>query len=252
VKQFLSAAILLLLAVGSSALARPDPGSKLVLFSRQFHVDVDATGQVTSVRPDPSLPGPVNEAIAAGIRKARFSAPMRDGRPVSGSTYLWTTACAAPDADGYRFAVRVGAAGPATALDRPVFPPYPKDAQRAGISARYDVEYLVLPDGTTQLLDTRRTEGERSRRFAIGFEDAIRNWVQAMRFHPEQLEGQTVATRVKTWISFSVAPGKPKQPDQPDPAANATCELAMRARDERDAESRTVAVDTPFRVLHAN
>lgn len=243
-----SIAALLLACVGLVPAGAASDKKQPVTFARQFAVDVDASGQVTRVTPDPSLPAAVNEAIAAGIRKARFSAPMRNGVPVPGSTFLWTTACAVPEAGAYRMAVRVGDAGPA--MVRLVLPSYPRDAQRMGQTANYEVEFEVQPDGVPALREIRRKDA-RPGRFGAGFEATLRHWVKVMRFQPERLDGQPVATRMVMPVEFTLRPGS-RQGSSMSFDSKSTCELAMQARERSDAESRAVALDTPFRVLHAN
>jgi TonB family protein len=238
----------LLAVLASMPAAAADKAAEPVTFARQFAVEVDATGQVTTVKPDPTLPAAVNEAVAAGIRKARFSAPMRDGRAVPGSTFLWTIACAVPESGAYRMAVKVGAAGPA--MSRLVLPSYPRDAERAGATAEFDVDFVVQPDGVPVLGEIRRGSGGNTRRFGHSFEAVLRAWVKAMRFDPERLDGQPVATRMTMPVEFTL--GSSPRGSSMGFDGKPTCDLAMQARERSEAESRPVALDTPFRQLHAN
>src|SRR4249919_2881963 len=89
---------LLALATLPPALAAPEaaPAGKLVLITVQSRVDIDANGQVTAIHSTPELPADIAAIVEGNLRKLRYLAPMKDGKPVPGVTYAQQGACAAP------------------------------------------------------------------------------------------------------------------------------------------------------------
>ena len=245
---------LLLLAFATPSLAAAPPAPKgLVLLSAESRVEVDRDGRVVAVSPDAGLPSAVNEALAANIRHMRFAPPMKDGHAVAGTTYVWQDACAAPDNGAYRFAVKYRGNGPS--LVQKLYPRYPAEAQMAGQAAVWKVSYDVLPDGSAQLHQADRKKGS-SRRFDPQFRSALGAWVSAMRFRPEMLDGQAVATRVATDVEFRLGrpPGRAETSNAPDArmaraVRNDSCTAAIAAGDKED---RDVALNSPFQPLPMN
>lgn len=244
---------LLLLAFATPSLAAAPPAPKgLVLLSAESRVEVDRDGRVVAVAPDAELPAAVNEALAANIRHMRFAPPMKDGHAVAGVTFVSQEACAAPDNGAYRFAVKYRGNGPSPV--QKVFPRYPIDAMKAGQAANWKVVYDVLPDGSSRLHQADRKSGS-SRRFDPQFRSAIGAWIGAMRFRPEILDGQAVATRVATDVEFRLGrPGRAETSNAPDArmaraARNDSCTAAMAAGDD---EKRDVALNSPFQLMPMN
>jgi hypothetical protein len=71
----------------------------------------------------------------------------------------------------------------------------------------------------------------------------LKDWIANMPFQPEQLDGQPVATRMSTKVSF-VLDNKRRDVK----ASNEACQLALQARDDDD---RAVAIDSPFKPIVA-
>lgn len=243
--------LLLVLATPAWAATSPAPGA-LVLLSAESRVEVGADGKVVAVAADAGLPAAVNEALASNIRRMRFAPPMKEGRAVPGVTYVWQDACAAPDKGAYRFAVKYRGNGPS--LVQKLYPRYPAEAQRAGQVAAWKVSYDVLPDGSAQLHQADRKKGS-SRRFDPQFRSAIGAWISAMRFRPEILDSQAVATRVATDVEFRLGrPGRAETSNAPDArmaraVRNDSCTAAIAAGDKED---RDVALNSPFQPLPMN
>src|SRR6185436_3179806 len=111
--NFKSLLPLLALAALPSALAAPAaPAGKLVLINVQSRIDIGANGEVTAIHTTPELPAEVAAVVEGNLRKLRYAAPMKDGKPVAGVTYAHQAACAAPVDGRYSFAVKYFGNGP--------------------------------------------------------------------------------------------------------------------------------------------
>jgi outer membrane biosynthesis protein TonB len=227
--------------------AKPEaakPG--LVYVETDSRVEVDATGKVVSIHTTPELPAEVRAVIENNLRQLQFAPPMKDGRAVAGVTFVQQDACAAPDGGAYRFAVKMRGNGPS--LDQRYFPVYPHEAMRAGREGKFKVTYRIGVDGKTQFVDaTRISEGKSG--YDRGFRSAIENWVAALHFQPEVLDGQPVATQVTDQVDFVLDdnPAKAiKDAERQRTEGSDACKLALSDHD--DAPHR-VALDSPFKPL---
>jgi hypothetical protein len=236
------AALLAVLAgLATSALAsKSEP--KLLLLETQSRIEIDAQGKVTAVKTTPDLPADIGKIVDDNVRKLRFQPPMKDGRAVSGVTYVVQDACAAPVDGSYRFAVKYRGNGPG--IDQNLLPSYPHEAQTAGVESKWAVEYQISPDGKGRVTKLERTQGGGGRLDAA-FRASIVRWAGAMKFQPELLDGQPVATRDSNVVEFVLGPSKEIDLEHADSDA---CQLALKQRDEAP---RAVALDSPFKLLAA-
>jgi hypothetical protein len=216
---------------------------KLLLVNTQSRIEVDAEGNVTSIRTTPQLPAEIQAFVEGNLRKLRFQAPMKDGHPVAGVTYAAQDACAAPVGDSYRFAVKFRGIGPG--YDSRVQPFYPMEAQRRGVESTWDVEYEISPDGKAHAVKFLRTKGSAKGHLDEIFRTAIDQWLKASPFQPEIVDGQPVATRVSNTVDFTLS-SAPSAAREKERAANDACQLAL---DARDTDPRAVALDSPFRLV---
>ena len=182
-----------------------------------------------------------------------------------GVTFARQEACAVPEGGAYRLAVRFLGNGPGAtkAPDGIPAPRYPAEAQRAGASATVKVGYRVDPNGEVVVESTELVKGRGPH--GRTFLETARSWTDGLRAEPEQLDGRPVATRVSYTIEFTVgqtfsgpaartlmqrhAEAEQAQRQAERIAASAACATAFR---ERDALPAHVALDSPFRALHAN
>lgn len=221
--------------------AKPD----LKVFNTRAQVTIDAQGHATAVQLAPGLPDAVAQFVERQVKQWRFQAPVIDGQPRGGQTWLSLGACAAPVAQGYQLAVHYKGSGPAsTRADGRLFPPrYPPQAATQGIEMDANVTFVVQPDGTALLESVDYHEGKSQRRM---FEPGLKDWVRAMRFEPEQVDGQPVRTRMTMMVTYRVDDGRAgRKPMQgpPAPEDRSECQAAMQ---EGDAQ-RPIAVDSPFK-----
>ena len=225
--------------------AAPD-APKLVLIHTESRIDIDADGNVTAIRTTPELPPEVQAVVEGNLRKLRYAAPVKDGRAVSGVTYALQDACAVPVDGSFRFAVKYRGNGPSMA--RREHPPiYPLGPMRQGIGAKWSVEYIVGADGKGSVASLKLLDGGGGRSDGE-FRKTLHDWISAMPFQPEQVDGQPVATRMRTEVSFMVD-AKHSDLQKANEERNLACKVALDASG-KEAE-RTVALDSPFKLIVA-
>ena len=238
--------LLTLLCAAGPALAAGQKPPGLLLVETESRIEVDSSGKVLSIKTTPELPADVEAAVADNLRKLRFAPPMLDGKPVAGVTYARQDACAAPVDGAYRFAVKFRGNGPS--LANRVAPAFPGEPMRAGVSSDWAVTYAIDRDGKATLVEAVRKSGG-GNRFDQGFRAALGQWVSALRFQPEQLDGKPVSTRMSTNVRFVARVTRPAATKLARVAGNDACQLAIAARDDED---RHIALNSPFALLPAN
>jgi len=205
-------------AIAQDAAKQP----QLIVFDTQARVEIDASGKVLSVAPDPKLLPLVANAIQSTAAALVFVPPSKDGQPVGGVTYVHLSACAAAVDDGFRLAVDYRSHGPSRAG------PQVPEFEQGGA----------------------RTQG--------AVRESMRQWIAANRFEPELVAGIPVATRVSLPIEFIVM----KKPMTSGTAAmrevqalmqagalqNTTCQAALAEASKKDT---TLVLDSPFKLLPA-
>lgn len=243
------------LSLAGSALAAGEaPAGKLLMFSTQARIEVDSQGKVVAVTPDPALPAAVGAAIQSTVGSWRFTPPAKEGRAVNGVTFVQLGACAVPEAGNYRFAVAYRGNGPARS--GPPAPRFPLREMRAGHSSKLQLNYSVLANGTARIDEITVLEGSK-RADQRAFRGAVENWVNAIKFEPELVDGVPVVTKMsypivfmaggtQSFSSFQAARKKFEKEDQARAAAQPSCQTALGASDNSD---RQVALDSPFQLL---
>ena len=78
----------------------------------QVRVEISAPDKAIAVQPDPALPAEVGQAIRVTVAAWQFAAPLRDGKPFGGVTFVQLRDCAAPSSGGLRFAFDYRSNGP--------------------------------------------------------------------------------------------------------------------------------------------
>jgi hypothetical protein len=199
-----ASAVLLLSAEASLAAGSVDATGDTVAFRTTAKVKVDASGQPIEVTASTKLPQDVQGFIENEILSWRFAPAVVEGVAKGGTTYVALGGCAVPEQDGLKLALDYKGNGPALQGDADFLPPprYPVDAIRSRSQASMAVSYVVQADGTAVLEDIRfDTVGKGGRKY---FDAAIRDWVKTFRYHPEELDGRRVGTRLSTSVDFTV------------------------------------------------
>lgn len=247
-RSVLAAAVLLAAAIPAEMLAAPS-ARKAALMTTQVRVDVDATGRVVAAEPGEGVDGALADAIRSHAKGWTFEAPVRDGKPVGGTTFVRAQLCAAEDAGSGGLVVSVGSVNNGPGVDprmmRPsFFPPISEELVRLG---RMEVEavYEVGVDGRATVLSVA-TVPDRAR-LRHSTEVALRKWLAPMRFEPERIDGTPVATRMQLPITFTFEQGSaPRARDLEKRLIdeNPTCQALLKGRP--DAPRPQVALDSPF------
>lgn len=222
-----------LLLTGTAASA-----ADLLTFNTKAQVTVDANGVPTEVVVPEELPAPVAQFVRAQVMQWRFQAPERDGERRGGQTWVMLGACAAPSAQGYQLAIDYKGTGPGVSQVDGVLPPpaYPPRAGRNGIGTEAVVHYIVETDGSTSL---EKIEYPKPGPAPHLFEDTLREWVGALRYTPEFIDGNPVRTRMSVPVDFVMGGERPRERKR----SKAECQAALKKEDPR----RAVALDSPFR-----
>jgi hypothetical protein len=228
-----------------------DPAQRVVAFRAEAKVTLDASGKPLAIEPSGDLPAPMREFIRQRVGTWRFSPPEQGGVTGPAVTYLRLGACAIPQADGnYRMAVDFKGNGPLYANGPMMLPPaYPKSALVRKIGAKAKVTFVVGTDGRATVEDIEYADGSNHR--ADGIEAALRDWVNGMRYEPEQLAGHPVRTRTTVPVVFSIAGmdfsrDKFRQELRERAAKSQECRLA--AGDAAPEGLQAVALDSPVKI----
>ena len=196
----LVAAVLL---VAMPAMAADETGKPAVVaFNSSVRVEVDASGTPVKVEAPADLPEAIRSYIHKRVASWQYQPAKVDGVPVSAVTYVRVGACAMPVAEGYRLGLDFKGNGPKiiAAGDRMGPPTYPFEAQRKGLAGTFKVSYVIQPDGSTRLDAVETLEG--GNKLAKLFHPALAQWIEGMRYEPEQVNGRPVATTMNFPVEF--------------------------------------------------
>lgn len=217
----------------------------IVAFRTKAQVSIDAQGHPTSVVVPKELPAPVARFVEQQVMQWRFEAPVIDGQPRGGQTWVALGACAAPVAGGYQLAIDYKGVGPmSTTADGIYLPPaYPQAAARQGMDFAGDVKFVVDTDGRATYESVDVIENKAGKPGLRQFEPALRDWVRQMRFDPEYIDGKAVKTRMSVHVDFKVMDKGEKMPVQAPSTDKPECRTAMKQGDAM----RPMALDSPFK-----
>lgn len=192
------------LATASFATAAGDAKPKVVAFNASVRVEVDATGKPTKVEAPQDLPAQIRSYIEKRVASWQYEPAKMDGVPAPAITFVRVGACAIPVTEGYRLGLDFKGNGPALETPGPWFlppPQYPHELQRRGAEGEFKVSYVIQKDGSTRVLSVAPLDGG-NRRYAKDFIGALTEWIEDMRYRPEQVGGRAVETEMSFPVSF--------------------------------------------------
>ncbi|MFZ7096663.1 energy transducer TonB [Luteimonas dalianensis] len=206
--RFRRQALLVALAALLPALAWAGP--EVSVFETVARVTVGVDGRPQEVQGAAELPGPLREYVESSLREWRFEPVVIDGVARTGTTWARLSVCAVPSGEGFALSSRHVANGPVpVGRAAQVKPPhYPVQALRRGLEAEVTVNYTVNTDGSATLDSVDYGDGYK-KPLRQNFARGLRDWVSAMRYRPEELDGQPVATRLSTRVSFHMGTDGP-------------------------------------------
>lgn len=235
----------LALATAAASAAAPD----VVAFNAAVKVVVDSGGRPTLVQAPQDLPAAVRSAIEKRVATWQYSTGTRNGVAVPATTYVFVGACALPTADGkgYRLGVDFKGNGPRPNGRFGILPPpgYPMDMNRRGIGGTFLIDMKIGKDGrvTPESIKPEQPDGAVGERV---FESALREWIASLRYDPETVASEAVATSLRVPVTFvSYKRGGPSRIERKQKVLQQSeCQLAGAVQPVLQA----VALDTPVKV----
>ena len=197
-------------------------------------VSIDADGRVTDATlVEKKVPASIESAVLARVKGWQFDPVIANGTAVPAVTYAAFYACAMKSGDGYDLAVKYLDNGPL--LERSVrfeFQPVVSEFSKA--EQTITVKLTILPNGRVQLDDVVMVDVDP--RIDRDVRLSVKHWLQDMRYTPELVGGQPVATAMEwpiyIWSLDTGLPTDPKHAALNAPAATPTaCDAARAARD---------------------
>ena len=236
------------------AFAADDDGKPgVVAFNASVRVEVDASGKPVKVDAPADLPESIRGFIEKRVASWQYSPAKQGGVPAPAVTYVRVGACAIPEAGGYRLGLDFKGNGPAIVDAGPWFMPpprYPVDMQRRGAEGTFKVNYAIQADGTTRIASIEPMDGTIGR-FVKPFRAALTDWIEGLRYQPEQVGGIAVATEMSFPVSFTLSSGS-------GPRSNDAYrkELEARAMTSNECIAASgpsgplpIALDSPVKVI---
>lgn len=182
---------------------------KVVAFNASVRVEVDAAGKPVKVEAPADLPEAIRGYIETRVASWQYQPARQGGVPAPAVTFVRVGACAIPVEKGYRMGLDFKGNGPALVDAGPWFMPpprYPSEMQRRGAEGTFEVTYAIQADGTTRIASIKPIEGT-GNRYANAFRGALTDWIEALRYQPEQVGGIPVTTEMSFPVSFELRGG---------------------------------------------
>lgn len=217
--------------------------SSLELRSLPVHaaVSVGADGQVTNVVVQEAKLSPaVKSVVVDNVKRWRFEPVIVDGAPLPALTYVNIDTCAIPSGDGYNLLVKYVDNGPFVIGSQ--HPEYPLNVfEYGGGHVAFTVKLRALADGHGEIQDILMQDVRPS--IVRDLRGAVVRWIAALRFQPEQVNGELVATDLEWPIILTTVKRRVELTDKPierPPGAFTSTEAACV--DLRDMQNRPIAL----------
>lgn len=195
-------------ATAADGAAKPD----VVAFNATVRVDVDAAGKPVKVEAPADLPESIRAFIEKRVASWQYEPAKANGAPASAVTFVRVGACAIPAGNGYRMGLDFKGNGPGLVDAGPWFippPQYPKEMRRRGAEGTFKVTYAIQADGTTSIASIEPIEGT-GHRNVNAFRSVLTDWIEDMRYQPEQVAGMPVTTEMSFPVSFVLSSSGPR------------------------------------------
>ena len=229
----------------ASAASGGDEKSDAVRFYANARVVLDAQGVPQQVQANERLPPAVRSAIEQRVMQWRFEPARIDGVAKAGVTHVFLDACAVPAADGtMRMAMDYRSNGPGLAGGAVLVAPprYPVEAARSNREGSFNVVMRIGADGRASVERIETVAGT-----AKPFDKALREWVAAMRYVPEEVDTAPISTQMSMLVDFELGAGSLKQAARERREQDAQSAGCRMAAGEGTDPRRPVVLDSPFR-----
>ena len=226
-----------------------EPDSKVVAFSANVRVDVDATGKPVKIE----APGDLPEAIRAYIEKRvatwQYEPAKQDGVAVAATTYVGVNACAVPAGGGYHLGLDFDGNGPRPEGDKALVAPlYPSEAMRRGTQAEFVLILDIDANGTVGFANVEKSQFD-GRAGRTEFLPVLERWVKTLRFDPELVAGKPVKGQIRIPVSFLLAANRNMEQRheefQAGLKASRECQVAAGANEMKPVVMDSVVKVTP-------
>jgi TonB family protein len=184
----------------------------VVAFNASVRVEVDAAGKPVRVEAPADLPEAIRGFIEKRVASWQYEPAKANGLPAPAVTFVRVGACAIPAANGYRMGLDFKGNGPGLVDAGPWFippPQYPRELQRRGAEGTFKVTYAIQADGKTRIASIEPIDGT-GNRDVNAFRSALTDWIEGMRYQPEQVAGMPVTTEMSFPVSFVLSSSGPR------------------------------------------
>ena len=184
----------------------------VIAFNATVRVEVDASGKPTKVEAPGDLPAPVRSYIETRVASWQYEPARINDVPAAAVTFVHVGACAIPVTEGFRLGLDFKGNGPMIAGKHRYFlppPMYPLELMRVGAQGDFKVSYVIQKNGSTRLVDITPMEGT-SKRHLKAFRSVLADWVEDLRYTPEQVAGEAVETELSIPVNFMLSTGGPQ------------------------------------------
>jgi TonB family protein len=224
-----------------------DATNDVVRFNANARVVLDAQGVPQQVQANERLPPTVRSAIEQHVMQWRFEPARIGGVAKPGVTHVSLDACAVPAPDGtMRMAMDYRSNGPGLAGGATVVAPprYPVEAARANREGSFNVVMRIGADGRASVERIEAVSGA-----VKPFDKALREWVAAMRYVPEEVDAMPISTQMSMLVDFGLGSGGLKQMVREQQAKDAQSAGCRTAAGEGSDPRRPVVLDSPFKPI---
>ena len=172
-------------------------------------------------------------SIAVNLKRWEFYPTLVNGEAMPAVTYANFDVCMIPGGDGFDLKIGYVDVGPllfsATDLELPV-----SAGANGNDHPSFSVKLRVMADGHAQLQDVTTAPGQPPVQPVL--RSAVKQWVGSMRFRPEVVGGQPVATQILWPLEMNQQPFAMRYPSV-DKRKDPDCSAARALNDARSIHS---------------
>jgi TonB family protein len=184
------------LALAASAACGEGPSTTT---SGAVAVTIDAAGKPVGIEPDPALGAELGAFLRDTIAGWEFVPAQLNGRPAAARTTVTVRMRASPAEGRNRVALQIIGAGTGPGYASTSAPKYPDLALRRSLVGEVIMQVQIGSDGRVSAAEVKRSNAHQVLQSAALA--AVKRWT----FHPEQVEGVSLATTALVPIRFCLS-----------------------------------------------